>query len=115
MPKRLIILSNHTLFAEGVASRLRQYPERVDVSFVDPQQADYLEQIKKKYPSAVIMDATDTDSSQCCLLCDLLSALENVTIVRLDVQQKDIRVITSMQHRFNEVRDILDIIDCLDL
>ncbi len=111
MPNRLIILSNHSLFAEGVASRLRQYPERVDVRFVDPQQADYLEQIKEIRPSAVIVDAADTDRTQCCLLCDLLMALVNVTLIRLEVQHKDIQIVTSSQYPLTEVRDILDIIE----
>ena len=67
MLNRLIILSDHTLFAEGIASRLRQYPERVEVHFVNPQQADYLEQIKEICPSAIIIDAreyTTTKSRQ---------------------------------------------------
>ncbi len=110
MSNRLIILSNHSLFTEGVASRLRQYPEHVDLRFVNPQQADYIEQISLIRPAAVIMDAADKDTTQCCVLCDLLTALEDVTIIRLDVQQKDIRVIKSMQKQFDEVRDILDII-----
>jgi DNA-binding NarL/FixJ family response regulator len=110
MPNRIVILSGHSLFAEGVASRLRQYPQRVDVHFVDPQQLDYVDQITVIQPSAVIIDAADTDTTQCCVLCDLLSALENVTIVRLEVQKKDIRVITSARQQFAEVRDILDII-----
>ena len=110
-PNRLVILSNHSLFAEGVASRLLQYPERVDVRFVDPQQADYLEQIKENRPCAVIIDAADADRSQCCLLCDLLMALANVTIIRLEVQRQDIQIVTSQQHPLTDVRDILDIID----
>jgi len=110
-PNRLVILSNHSLFAEGVASRLLQYPERVDFRFVDPQQAEYLEQIKEICPSAVIIDAADTEPTQRCLLCDLLKALANVTIIRLEVQQKDIQVVTSSQHPLTEVRDILDIIE----
>jgi DNA-binding NarL/FixJ family response regulator len=112
-PNRLVILSNHSLFAEGVASRLLQYPERVDVCFVDPQQADYLEKIKENRPTAVIIDAADTHRSQCCLLCDLLMALANVTIIRLEVQHKDIQVVTSSQHPLTEVKDILDIIEQL--
>ena len=111
MPNRLIILSDHTLFAEGVASRLRQYPERVDVRFVDPQQADYLEKIKEIRPSAVIIDAADTDRTQCCLLCDLLMALVNVTIIRLEVQHKDIQIVTSSQQPLTEVKDILDVVE----
>ena len=111
MPNQVVILSGHTLFTEGVASRLRQYPERVDVCFVDPQQPDYLEKIASIKPSAVIMNAADTETTSCCILCDLLTALRSVTVVRLDVQQKDIQLITSAQQQFNEVRDILDIID----
>jgi DNA-binding NarL/FixJ family response regulator len=111
MPIQIVILSVHSLFTEGVASRLRQYPERVDVRFVDPQQPDYIEKIAGIQPSAVIMDAAETETTCCCILCDLLSTLENVTIVRLDVQQKDIQLITSIQQRFNEVRDIVDIIE----
>lgn len=111
MSKRIIILSGHSLLAEGIASRLRQYPQRADVRFVDPQQLDYVEQIAALQPSAIIIDAADTDTTQSCVLCDLLLTLENVTILRLEVQQKDIRVITSVQQQFDEVRDILDIID----
>ena len=111
MMNRLIILSNHTLFAEGVASRLRQYPERVEVHFVDPQQADYLAQIKEIRPAAVIIDAADTDSTQCCLLCDLLMALVNVTLIRLDVQHKDIQIVTSSQRPLAEVKDIIEIVE----
>ena len=110
-PTRLVILSNHSLFAEGVASRLLQYPERVDFRFVDPQQADYLEQIQKIRPSAVILDAADTDSNQCCTICDLLMALVNVTIIRLEAQSKDIQIVTSSQYPLNEVRDIIDIVE----
>jgi hypothetical protein len=111
MPSRLVILSNRSLFAEGVASRLLQYPERVEVHFVDSQQADYLELIREKRPAAVIIEAADANRSQCCLLCDLLTALSNVTIVRLEVHHKDIQIVTSWQYPLSEVRDLLDLIE----
>ena len=95
MQMPFVILSNHSLFAEGVASRLREYPQRVDVSFVDPQQPDYVEQIKVIRPAAILVDAADTDNTQCCLLCDLLMSFSNVTIIRLAAQRKDIQIITS--------------------
>ena len=111
MPSRLVILSNRSLFTEGVASRLRQYPERVDVRFVDPQQADYLEQIKAIRPAAIIIDAADSDSTQCCLLCDLLKALANVTIIRIEIQHKDIQIVKSSLYPLAEVKDIIDIVE----
>jgi 5-bromo-4-chloroindolyl phosphate hydrolysis protein len=38
-------------------------------------------------------------------------ALANVTIIRLEVQNQDIQVVSSWQQPLTEVRDILDIID----
>ena len=111
MPISIVILSSHSLFAEGVASRLRQYPQRVNVQFVDPQQPDYIDQIKTIRPAAVVVDAADTDNSQCCLLCDLLIASLNVTIIRLKVHRKDVQIIASAQRPFNEVKDIIDLLE----
>jgi hypothetical protein len=111
MHTRFVILSTHSLFVEGVASRLRQYPQRVDVLFVDPQQPDYIAQIKKIQPDALLLHAADTEQFQCQLLCDLLMALPNVMIIHLGAQQKDIHIVTSTQRSINEVRDIIDLIE----
>jgi DNA-binding NarL/FixJ family response regulator len=108
---RIVILSGHSLFTEGVASRLRQYPQRVDVLFFDPQHPDYIDRIQKIRPAAVILDAADTDNSQCCLLCDLLIALPNLMIVRLEAQKPDIQIVKSSHYHIDEVRDIIDIIE----
>ncbi|MBN1669164.1 MAG: hypothetical protein JW862_18865 [Anaerolineales bacterium] len=111
MPSRIVILSNHSLFAEGIASRLRQYPERVEVHFVDPQHPDYLEAISTIRPAAVLIDAADTELTQCCTLCELLVALPHLTVIRLDVQERDLQVVTSIQRHFHQVRDLLDIVE----
>jgi hypothetical protein len=111
MQTQIVILSGHSLFAEGVASRLRQYPQRVNVHFVDPQHTDYMDQVKDIHPTAVVLDAADVDNSQCCLLCDLLMAMPNLTIVRLEAQKADIQIVNSSHHHINEVRDIIDIIE----
>jgi DNA-binding NarL/FixJ family response regulator len=110
MPNRIVILSSHSLFIEGVASRLRQYPQRVEVRFVDPQLPDYIEQIDGIRPSAVILDAADTQTTQCCLLCELLIATPNITVVRLMVDQKDVQVIASKRQCFEGVQDLIEIL-----
>lgn len=109
MQTRVVILSAHSLFVEGVASRLRQYPQRVDVQFVDPQQPDYIAQLKKIRPAAIVVHAADTDTNQNRLLCDLLMALSNVTIIRLEAQDKETQIVTSTQQTITEVRDIIAI------
>ena len=110
MQIRIVIMSNHSLFADGIASRLQQYPQQVDVMFVDPHQPDYLDQIKQLEPTAVVVDAADVCQDQCCVICDLLQSKLNVTIIRLEVQRKDIQIITSEQRSIEEVKDILPII-----
>jgi hypothetical protein len=110
MQNQIVILSSHSLFADGIASRLRQYPQRASVQFIDPRQPDYIAEIKNLRPVAVLMDAADTGIGQCCLMCDLLLNLLDVTIIRLEVQRKDIQVVTSVQQSIDEVKEIIDII-----
>ena len=111
MQNRVVILSCHSLFIEGVASRLREYPQRVDVHFVDHQQPDYIAQINAIQPVAIVVDAAITDNSRCCLLCDLLMSFSNVKIICLEAQQTDIQIVTSVLHPLNEVRDLIEIVE----
>ena len=106
---RVVILSGHSLFAEGIASRL-QHVERVEVVFVDPEQEAYLDQIAEIQPSTVFIDALDDKTTQCCLLCELLIAFPDITLVRLTVDQKDVQVIASQKQCFEEVQDLIEIL-----
>jgi len=110
MRTRVVILSGHSLFAEGIASRLQQYAEQVEVVFVDPGQEDYLDQVADLKPSTVFIDAQDTKTNQCCLLCELLIAFPDIALVRLTVDQKDVQVITSQKQCFGEVQDLIEIL-----
>jgi hypothetical protein len=105
----VVILSSHSLFIEGVASRLRQYPQRVDVQFVDPQQPDFIPQIKSIRPAVILVHSTDPEDEQPRLFCDLLTVLSNVTIIRLGAKHKEAQIVTSTKRKINEVRDIIDI------
>jgi len=107
----IVILSSHSLFADGVASRLREYPQRIDVRFVDPQQPDYIEQINAIQPAAIVIDAANGESPQCCPLCNLLVSFSNLTIFYLEAQQNDIQIVTSVRHSLNEIRDLIDIVE----
>jgi len=107
----IVILSSHSLFTDGVASRLREYPQRIDVRFVDPQQPDYIEQINAIQPAAIVIDAANGENPQCCPLCNLLVSFSNLTIFYLEAQQNDIQIVTSVRHSLNEIRDLIDIIE----
>jgi hypothetical protein len=110
MPQRVVILSKYSLFSEGVASRFQQYPERVEIYFIDPQNQDYLERISAIQPSAVILNTSEVDSENRCLLCSLLATFPEIMIIRLAVEQDLVQVITSQQNRMDEIRDLLDLL-----
>lgn len=111
MQLRVVILSSHSLFAEGVASRLRENPQRLEVHFVDPQQPDYIEQIHTIQPAAILIAAADPISSPCSSLCKLLMSFFNVTIICLQAQNKEIQIIKSVQHDLNELKDLVAIVE----
>jgi hypothetical protein len=108
---QVIILSKQTLFAEGVASRLKQYPQRVEFQFVDPQNPNYLDEIEAAHPSAVILDAAELKIDKHCVLCALLLAFPFIKVIRLAVESDYIQVISSTKHRLGEVRDLLEVIN----
>ena len=60
----VVILSGQSLFAEGIASRLRQYPHLVQLEIVDPRRPDAMAQITAAQPSAVILDVADPGLTQ---------------------------------------------------
>ncbi|MEW5958305.1 MAG: hypothetical protein AB1801_11305, partial [Chloroflexota bacterium] len=55
----VVIVSTHSLFAEGVASRLRQYLEQTQFEIVNPRQPNAMTQITAAHPAIVILDVTD--------------------------------------------------------
>jgi DNA-binding NarL/FixJ family response regulator len=109
--KRVVILSNHSLFAEGVATRLRQEQQRLEIHYLDPHQQRFIEQIAALQPDGVIINATDTESEQICTLCTLLADLPTIRIIRLAVQEQDVQVITSQRLVFAEVLDLVDLLE----
>ncbi len=106
-PTRVVIVSSHSLFAEGVASRLQQFPNRVDIETIDPQEDQFFNHIINIQPPTVIMEATNIDTDEGCLLCNMMSVLPTVKIIRLAAEQKDIQVIRSEQYAVKGVRDLI--------
>lgn len=109
---RVVILSGQSLFAEGVASRLRQHLDRLELVIIDSRKPDALQQVLNARPSTVILDAADTiDLTQGCPLGELLREIPSFKIIRLDSQQQEIRIVTSEQRLADEVKDLIDLIE----
>jgi DNA-binding NarL/FixJ family response regulator len=107
---RVVILSSRSIFAEGVASRLRQHLETQDVDVIDVRQQTALQRIVDDQPSTVILDASDPEVIVGDWLDTLLSALPKLQVVCLDPLQDRMQVVTSRQRPLGQVDELLDII-----
>jgi DNA-binding NarL/FixJ family response regulator len=107
---RVVILSSRSIFAEGVASRLRQHLETQDVDVIDVRQQTALERILDDQPSTVILDVSDPEVATGDWLDPLLSALPRLQVVCLDPLQDRMQLVTSQQHPVGQVDELIDII-----
>ncbi len=110
MRTRVVILSGHSLFAEGVASRLKKHLDRLDLQVVDINEDDVLSKIVSLRPASVILDAMDAETNDAIPLTKLLKSLPEVTVIRLDPQQSQVQVVTSEERMLGEVKDLIEVI-----
>ena len=106
----VVVLSSHTLYAEGVTSRLQLRAEALDLRVVDARNKTALDQILTLEPQALIIDASDKEAGLNCPINELLASLPALKIIRLDPEQAGFQVVTSAQHIASEVDDLLTVI-----
>jgi DNA-binding NarL/FixJ family response regulator len=106
----VVILSGHTLFTEGVASRLREHEDWLDLHMVDADRGDALQQVVSAKPSAVILDADDAQVTRHCSLSQLFQALPELRVVRLDPERDQIQLLTSEQRVAVDIADLISVI-----
>jgi len=107
----IVILSGQLLFAEGVAKRLRQHLQHVDLKIINPRQPDTMSKIIADQPAIIILDVADSEAQHLCRLSKLLLLLPAAKIIRLDPHQNRFQVVTSEQHPAVEVRDLVEVIE----
>lgn len=108
---QVVILSSHSLFAEGVANRLRQHLQQVELEIINSQQPDVMAQLVTAKPSIVILDITDPGVTQRCSLSKLLLSLPELKVIRLDLGQEQAQVVTSEQRPAAKVHDLARVIN----
>jgi DNA-binding NarL/FixJ family response regulator len=106
----IVILSSQALFAQGVASRIRECLKKVELEIVDPRQPDAMAKIVAAEPNVVLLDDTDPEVSRYCSLSELLNSLPDIKVIRLEPRQGQIQVVTSEQRPAVEVRDLIEVI-----
>lgn len=109
-PRRVVILSSHSIFADGVASRLRQHLDELAIDVVDIRAPNALEHVIAAKPAAIILNAMDIELAEKDWLGTLLQALPLVKLVRVDPLQDQIQVVTSEQRPMGQVHELIDVI-----
>ncbi len=107
---KIVILTNHSLLADGLISRLREYPDSLELWVFDANQVDVLTQIVAVQPSVVILEESEAQQLETCSLKQILSVLPNLMVIYLRLGQQDIQVIESEPYPAKEVREVVDII-----
>ncbi len=110
-PQQVVILSDHSIFAEGVAKRFQQYPDLVNLHLINPQEEDAFVRISEIQPSAVILNASEAEMKTHCALCELITSFTSIKIIRLAVDREGVQLITSEQSQLGEIRDLIGLID----
>lgn len=106
----VVVLSNRSIFVEGIAAHLRQHLEDESLLVVDVQAPDALDQVIAAQPSAVILDTSDAGAEQYCDVGALLKALPAVTLVRLNPEIGQAQVVTSEQRTLQQAQDLVTMI-----
>lgn len=111
MPTRLVILTNHSLFVEGVISSLTRQPEQVDLQVVDLSQPNVLTEVISARPTVIVLDDSYPGALQPLTFQRLFQVLPELTIIRLDHQRLQIQVVRCEQLMVEKVRDLVDLIE----
>ena len=106
----VIVFSSRTIYTEGIANRLREHKFKSEIQFINMEDDDFILKVVQANPSIIIIDSTENDNPQCCLLCEILEVLPAINIIRLKIQNKDVQVIRSSPFELGNVQDMIDLI-----
>ena len=110
MESKIAILTGHSLLADGLVSRLRDYPEAAELKVFDGRELDILNQLIAFKPSVLILEEEETQSNNACSLKKILALLPNLLVIYLHLGRPEVQVIQSEQCPANGVKELLEII-----
>jgi len=98
-PLRVAILFRHSLLASGLASRLSEHPNQVQIQMIDAGSPDAASQLCAAAPAIVIVDASDADTTANMPIARLLDVTPQAKVLRLDARNDHIRIFSSTERR----------------
>jgi DNA-binding NarL/FixJ family response regulator len=91
---RVVVLTAHSMFTEGIAARLGHFLDRIELQVVDSREPDCLTDIRQAHPTVVVLETNDENVGRFCSLDEILSVAPEVKVIRLDRDLNRIHVVT---------------------
>ena len=110
MESRIAILTAHSLLADGLVSRLRDYPEVAELKVFDGRTPDVLHQLAAFKPLVLILEEDEASSANATSLKQILAVLPSLLVIYLHLGRPEVQVIQSEPYPANGVKELLEII-----
>jgi hypothetical protein len=110
MSNKILILTGHSLFADGVVSKLLNSPLAGKFEVVDLRQPDPIHAIIEANPDYLILDETDPELTEQ-VKSELFSALTCLKVIFLDPQKNHLRVLQCEEYDNSQIWDLLNEVD----
>jgi len=106
----VVILTHNSLLSGGIASKLREYKESLDVQTLDLKAKNVLKVLKQKAPDVIILDAGDSKICAKTPIVKLLEAAPNAKVIRLDLESDSVKVFSSTEKKVAHAHDLVKLI-----
>jgi hypothetical protein len=98
------------MFTEGIATRLGQHLDRIDLELVDSRDSSCLAKIREARPAVIVLEVNDENVERFCPLSEILAATPEVKVFRLDPDFDRIHVVTGELRSVNEPADLISML-----
>jgi DNA-binding NarL/FixJ family response regulator len=103
---RIAIVFNHSLFAAGIASRLRE-AGFTDVCLVDTQQINAMHKVIELNPNVVVYDSADAAMTKDLWVFAFLKNIPGVRLMQVDYAREEVQVYCSQQMPAHEMTEFI--------
>lgn len=109
--KKVVVLTDYSLLAQGIASRLRQSSRSLEVMVLDFRQANLMEELVSIQPQVVIYGSRDVEKSDRIPLGSLFNILPNLMVIELNLDNSNIQMIQGGQYNAADCKDLVSMLE----
>lgn len=109
--KKVVVLTDYSLLAQGIASRLRQSSRSLEVVVLDFRQPNVMDELVRLYPQVVIYGSRDVEKSDRIPLGSLFNLLPNLMVIELNLDNSNVQLIQGGQYNATDCTDLVSMLE----